>query len=58
MGPTLGAASLLAAQGDSLGQVTLTMVVFALGAVLPLMLVGLESREALHALAWPALSSR
>ena len=45
VGPTLGAASLLAAQADSLVQVTLTMVVFALGAVLPLMLVGLVSRR-------------
>jgi cytochrome c biogenesis protein CcdA len=45
VGSTLGAASLLAAQGASLGQVTLTMVVFALGAVLPLMLLGLVSRE-------------
>jgi len=46
VGPTLGAASLLAAQGKSLGQVALTMVMFGLGAALPLMLLGLASREA------------
>jgi cytochrome c-type biogenesis protein len=46
VGPTLGAASLLAAQGKSLGQVALTMVIFGLGAALPLMLLGLVSREA------------
>ena len=46
VGPTLGAASLLAAQGKSLGQVALTMIIFGLGAALPLMLLGLVSREA------------
>jgi cytochrome c biogenesis protein CcdA len=46
VGPTLGAASLLAAQGKSLGQVALTMVIFGLGAALPLMLLGWVSREA------------
>ena len=35
VGPTLGAASLLAAQGRDLGQVALTMFVFGLGAALP-----------------------
>lgn len=47
VGPTLGAASLLAAQGQDLGQVTLTMLVFGLGATLPLVLLGALSREAL-----------
>ncbi|QDL93098.1 cytochrome c biogenesis protein CcdA [Paroceanicella profunda] len=52
VGPTLGAASILAARGESLGEVTLTMAVFGLGAALPLMLLGLLSREAL--LRWRA----
>ncbi|ANY81287.1 cytochrome C biogenesis protein [Microvirga ossetica] len=47
VGPTLGAASVLAAQGRDLGQVALTMTVFGLGAALPLLLLGLLSREAL-----------
>ncbi len=46
-GPTLGAASLLAAQGRDLGQVTLTMLVFGLGATLPLLMIGLSSRKLL-----------
>jgi cytochrome c-type biogenesis protein len=47
VGPTLGAASVLAAQGRDLGQVALTMTIFGLGAALPLLLLGLLSREAL-----------
>jgi cytochrome c biogenesis protein CcdA len=47
VGPTLGAASVLAARGDSLGQVAVTMAVFGLGAALPLLLMGLVSREAM-----------
>jgi cytochrome c-type biogenesis protein len=47
VGPTLGAASLLAAQGRDLGQVSLTMFVFGLGAGLPLLALGLLSREAM-----------
>lgn len=47
VGPTLGAASLLAAQGQSLGQVALVMLLFGLGAALPLAVIGLASREAL-----------
>jgi cytochrome c-type biogenesis protein len=47
VGPTLGAASLLAAQGRDLGQVSLTMLVFGLGAALPLLALGLASREAM-----------
>jgi len=45
VGPTLGAASLLAAQGKDLFGVTLTMLAFGLGAALPLLLLGLLSRE-------------
>lgn len=47
VGPTLGAASLLAARGENLGQVALTMLAFGLGAALPLLLLGLLSRDAL-----------
>lgn len=47
VGPTLGAASLLAAQGRDLVQVALTMLAFAIGTALPLLLLGLVSREAL-----------
>ncbi len=47
VGPTLGAASLLAARGEDLGQVAMTMLAFGLGAALPLLLLGLLSREAL-----------
>lgn len=47
VGPTLGAASVLAAKGEDLGQVALTMLAFGIGAALPLLLLGLVSREAL-----------
>lgn len=47
VGPTLGAASLLAAQGQNLGQVALTMLLFGLGAALPMLLIGLASRATL-----------
>jgi cytochrome c biogenesis protein CcdA len=44
-GPTLGAASVLAAQGEGLGQVAITMLVFGVGASLPLLALGTLSRE-------------
>jgi cytochrome c biogenesis protein CcdA len=44
-GPTLGAASVLAAQGKDLAQVTLAMLLFALGAALPLLAAGMLSRQ-------------
>src|SRR5215813_4045684 len=47
VGPTLGAASLLAAQGRDLGQVGITMFAFGLGAALPLLVLGVVSREAM-----------
>lgn len=47
VGPTLGAASLLAARGENLGHVALTMGTFGLGAALPLLALGLLSREAM-----------
>lgn len=46
-GPTLGAASLLASQGERLGSVAATMLVFGIGAAVPLMAVGMASRAAL-----------
>jgi cytochrome c-type biogenesis protein len=46
VGPTLGAASLLASQGKNLVAVAGTMVVFGLGAAAPLVLLGMASREA------------
>jgi cytochrome c-type biogenesis protein len=45
VGPTLGAASLLAARGENLGMVALTMLAFGLGAGLPLALLGFLSRR-------------
>ncbi len=48
VGPTLGAASLLAAQGRDLGAVTVVMAAFGLGAALPLVVVGSLSREAMR----------
>ena len=47
VGPTLGAASLLAARGERLWDVAATMLAFGIGAAAPLMLLGLASREAL-----------
>lgn len=47
VGPTLGAASLLASQGRDLGTVALTMFLFGVGAALPLLLLGTLSREVL-----------
>jgi cytochrome c-type biogenesis protein len=46
VGPTLGAASVLASQGEQLGEVVATMAAFAVGSSLPLLLIGLLSREA------------
>lgn len=47
VGPTLGAASVMAARGENLGQVGLTMLAFGLGAGLPLAALGALSRERL-----------
>jgi len=44
VGPTLGAASVVAARGENLGQVALTMGVFGVGAALPLLVLGMASR--------------
>jgi cytochrome c biogenesis protein CcdA len=45
VGPTLGAASVLAAQGRNLGLVALTMFAFGIGSAIPLIALGLVSRE-------------
>jgi cytochrome c-type biogenesis protein len=45
VGPTLGAASVLAAQGKDLPQVSATMAVFGIGAALPLLVIGVFSRQ-------------
>ncbi len=50
VGPTLGAASTLAAQGRDLPQVALVMLAFGLGAGLPLVALGALSRTAMLAL--------
>lgn len=47
VGPTLGAASILASQGKDLGMVTLAMGLFGIGASLPLMLIGTVGRQTL-----------
>ena len=47
VGPTLGAASTLAAQGKDIASVALVMAAFGLGAALPLVVVGSLSREAM-----------
>jgi cytochrome c biogenesis protein CcdA len=47
VGPTLGAASSLAAQGRDLGQVAATMAVFGIGAAVPLLVMGLLARGVL-----------
>lgn len=47
VGPTLGAASVLAARGESLGAVAATMATFGIGAAVPLLLLGTLSREAM-----------
>jgi len=47
VGPVLGATITLASQGTNLGHVTLVMALFGLGAGLPLILLGLLSRQAM-----------
>jgi cytochrome c-type biogenesis protein len=47
VGPTLGAASVLAAQRRDLAGVAAVMLAFGLGTALPLLLIGLLSRQAL-----------
>lgn len=47
VGPTLGVAITLASQGQNLAQVALVMALFGLGAGLPLVALGLVSRQAM-----------
>jgi cytochrome c-type biogenesis protein len=47
VGPTLGAASVLAARAENLTYVALTMLAFGIGAALPLLAIGMMSRDAL-----------
>ena len=47
VGPTLGAATTLAAQGTHLGQIALLMIVFGMGAGVPLLVLGSVSRASL-----------
>ncbi len=47
VGPTLGAAVLLASQGSQLPQIALMMAIFGLGAGVPLVALGLISRGAM-----------
>lgn len=47
VGPTLGAASIMAARGENLGMVALTMFAFGIGTSLPLLALAMISREAL-----------
>jgi cytochrome c biogenesis protein CcdA len=47
VGPTLGAASLMAARGENLIEVAGTMLAFGVGTALPLLVLGLLSRELL-----------
>jgi cytochrome c biogenesis protein CcdA len=46
-GPTLGAASVMAARGENLGAVALTSLAFGIGTALPLLMLAALSREAL-----------
>ncbi|MDA8253620.1 MAG: sulfite exporter TauE/SafE family protein [Rhodospirillales bacterium] len=46
VGPTLGAASVLAAEGRDLGSVAAVMAAFGVGAALPLLALGTLSRQA------------
>ena len=47
VGPTLGAATTLASQGSNLAQIALLMMIFALGAGTPLIVLGSVSRAAM-----------
>lgn len=57
VGPTLGAASVLASRGENLAAVAGAMGVFGLGAAAPLLLLGLFSRKAFARWRDPLLSA-
>ncbi|NTH24975.1 cytochrome c biogenesis protein CcdA [Agrobacterium rhizogenes] len=48
VGPTLGAASVMAARGENLAAVAFTMLAFGIGTAFPLLILGSLSREALQ----------
>jgi cytochrome c-type biogenesis protein len=48
VGPTLGAATLLASRGEALFQVTLTMLLFGVGVAIPLLILGTVGGEFLR----------
>jgi cytochrome c-type biogenesis protein len=56
VGPTLGAASTLAAQGRDLGQIALLMATFGIGAGLPLLVLGSLSRVSMMRARIPLLT--
>lgn len=56
-GPTLGAASVMAARGENLGEVALTMLVFGVAAATPLLVLGTLSRQAFVRMRGRLLSS-
>lgn len=47
VGPTLGAATIMAARGENMGTVILTMLAFGIGTALPLLFLAMMTREAL-----------
>lgn len=47
VGPTLGAATLLASQGEGVGQAGLIMLLFGIGISIPLLVIGLMGRQIL-----------
>ncbi len=57
VGPTLGAATTLASQGQSLAQISLLMVIFGLGAGTPLVALGSVSRATMIRLRGSMLST-
>jgi len=57
VGPTLGAASTLAAQGKDLTQVAAVMMLFGFGAALPVAVLGTISRQAAYRLRGRLLSA-
>lgn len=50
VGPTLGAATLLAAQGQQLPMVALAMLLFGIGAAIPLLILGTVLRSRMQAM--------
>jgi cytochrome c-type biogenesis protein len=55
VGPTLGAASMMALRGENLRQVALTMLAFGIGTAVPLLVLAMLSREVLMRWRWRML---